>query len=196
MFSHVSSDGRPDGRTEKLSHRGAPLLKIRNTWNQFRIYKLMVLILLVLLIIIIFAISPIVATFSITLSFSYNNKFLKVPNHKSYTQRRAPAYLRYHSGKKSLHGRADPGEHAMGCYARYQLNPRASGNGGISSSEVSRPVSRVVTYPYSRVYQPHLVRCPAQFAVLHEASRCKHAPERQTVRGIGQGAATTSHEIA
>ena len=28
LFSHVSSDGRTDGGTEKLSHRGAPLLKI------------------------------------------------------------------------------------------------------------------------------------------------------------------------
>ena len=28
LFFHVSSDGRSDGRTELLSHRGAPLLKI------------------------------------------------------------------------------------------------------------------------------------------------------------------------
>ena len=39
------------------------------------------------------------------------------------------------------------------------------------------------------MYWPHLVQHPAQFAVLHEASQCKHAPEWQTVRGIGQGAA-------
>ena len=53
-------------------------------------------------------------------------------------------------------------------------------------------------YPYSHVYRPHLVRCPAQFAVLCHSS-CpvyikklhEDSKGRQTVRGIKRGAADT-----
>ena len=41
---------------------------------------------------------------------------------------------RYNLGKNRWHWgtrRADLGERATGCYARYQLNPKTRGNGGI-----------------------------------------------------------------
>ena len=67
---------------------------------------------------------------------------LKVPSHESYKQRRAPPAACLHREEMP------PFPLAIGFNAAFPpcsrvSNPRAIGNCGISSSEVSRPVSRV-----------------------------------------------------
>ena len=96
--------------------------------------------------------------------------YFKVPSHESYTQRCA-------SPRACLH--------------REEMR-----NGGISSSEVSRPVSRVVTLlTLTRACigrtssdAPHSVPF---WRVFTSRSFMKYGKVRQTVRGIGRGAADT-----
>ena len=75
-------------------------------------------------------------------------KSLKVPSHESYTQRRAPPHARLPTSRRSA--------------------PFLPHLGLLSIPPCFLCCN--ASYPFLRVYRPHLVRCPAQFAVLCRSS--------------------------